>query len=193
MRRHHHRDRVTPPSRQSARTQTSAEGADRTGRQPEQPPGPAAAEAVIRRISGHSSTPSGRQMRARIGRRSPIFRPDGSAVPLRAVRCSTTTRGDEVARGAAQRVAERDEDLGVQTLRGLRHEPVDVLAGQMNAAFLEQRQQLGGLEHATVGHDLPQVPLHLDRPHVFPPSSAALTRASAACRVLFLKSFDTLV
>src|SRR6266568_4102643 len=65
---------------------------------------------------------------------------------------------DEVVRGAAQDVAQRREGVHRQALRRLGDQPEHLLAGQADAAFGQQRHQVGGLEHIGCRHELAQVP-----------------------------------
>lgn len=54
----------------------------------------------------------------------------------------------KIVEGALQRVAECGEDVETHPLRRLRHQPIDLLSGEADAALLKQRSQLGGLEDA---------------------------------------------
>jgi len=65
---------------------------------------------------------------------------------------------DEVVGLAAEDVAQSREGVHGHPLRRLRDQAEDLLAGEGDAPFGEQRYQVGGLEHLPVGHELAQVP-----------------------------------
>ena len=71
--------------------------------------------------------------------------------------CWRLTRCHQVGPGALQDVAERGQDLHRQSLRSAQHKTVDLGGGQVDAAALRQRNQLGGRsgEHPLPGHHLP--------------------------------------
>jgi hypothetical protein len=106
---------------------------------------------------------------ARTGRMPPSRGPRSArsvvvlSLPVRAMVVSTTGVIKSLG-GAAQRIAQRSEDVDIDPQRCAGDEPVDVFAGNVDPAGLQQRQQLAGLEDPTVGHDLAQVPLHRDMP-----------------------------
>jgi len=56
-------------------------------------------------------------------------------------------------------VAERDEGVHAYPLWRLGDRPVDLLTGESDAAFVEKRHQVGGLEHLPLGHQLLKLPL----------------------------------
>jgi hypothetical protein len=105
-----------------------------------------------RRRSGHS--PSGFRIEVR---RTAGTGPAESPAVLR-TSALTGLDLDEVVRGAAQDVAQRRQGVHRQALRRLGNQPEHLLAGQGDAAFGQQRHQVGGLEHVCGGHELAQVP-----------------------------------
>ena len=106
--------------------------------------------------------------------------------------------GDQLVGGDFEDVAEGGEDGQGQPFGGLGDQPPDLHRGQADAAFGEQRYQVGGVEQAVGGHDFPQPPLVADLPRrrhhrlSFPGARAAVIVASSARRrVRVRKSEDT--
>src|SRR6266571_622126 len=67
-------------------------------------------------------------------------------------------RLDQVVHLAAEDVQQRHEDLEVEPLGLIDDQPVDLTVGQADTTFGQPGAQVGGLEQAAGGHDLPQLP-----------------------------------
>jgi hypothetical protein len=75
-------------------------------------------------------------------------------------------------------------------------EPVDLARGQGNAALLQRADQISGLEHPAVGHDLTQMPVIVELGGHHPPFSAEVVGSSAGdalASMVFMQSVLTWV
>ena len=107
--------------------------------------------------------------------------------------------GHQVGRGALQDVAERGQHLQRQPLRGAGHQPVDLGGGQVDAAVVQHRHQLGRGVDLVPGHHLAQVPGVADLASyvcltvAWVPRAAATVASRCRRRVRVRKSEDTQV